>query len=276
MGGIFISYRRDDSAYIAGRLRDDLAEQFGEGLLIFRDIETMPLGRFPEEIAAAVAGCDAMLVVIGDGWLAATDAGGDRRLDQPGDWVRQEITAALAQRKVVVPVLVEGASLPPAAELPEELRGLAYQQVVELPDDRWDDELGRLVDQLRVVLGVPAGARVITGPWSGPEAPVRLTVDRIEAQPDGMRFYVVVDNATTDELFLPADTFDVTDDRGHQYPPGYGSSDWPPDVPPGTTRGVIDVGEGLQGAAEIIEAGWVRALGTFEVASVYATVRLRR
>ncbi|MGH9280755.1 MAG: toll/interleukin-1 receptor domain-containing protein [Acidimicrobiales bacterium] len=269
MGGIFISYRRDDTAYIAGRLRDDLAEQFGDAFVVFRDIETMPLGPFPEQLAAAIADADAVLVVIGDGWLGP-------RLHAPQDWVRREIAAALEQNKVVVPVLVEGAPFPAAGDLPANIQALVMQQVVEVPDARWEYELGRLVDRLRVVLGVPAGTRVVTGPWSGPEAPVRLTVDKIEVQAATMRFHVAVENATADELFLPADTFDVTDDTGHQYTSGAAASGWPTDVPPGTARGTIDIGEGLQSAAAVIEAGWVRALGTFEVGSVYATVRLRR
>lgn len=278
MSGIFISYRRDDSAYIAGRLRDDLAEHFGADLLVFRDIEAMPLGSFPAEIEKAIDSCDAMLVVIGDRWLSAVAAGGTRRLDQPDDWVRREIAAALTRNKIVVPVLVENARLPAADELPDDLRNLVLQQTVELPDARWDYELGRLAEQMRLALGDaagPPGSRVMTGPWLGAEAPVRLTVEKIEARPDGIRLHVTVDNSTADELFLPADTFDLTDDTGHQYAPAP-SPDWATDIGSGTYGGVVDIGEPLQPSARSLQAGWVRALGTFEVGSIYATIQLRR
>ena len=148
MGGIFINYRRRDSEYIAGRLRNDLSQRFGADFLIFRDVDSMPLGSFPEEIDQAVRSCDAMVVVIGDGWLDARDAAGRRRLDQPEDWVRLEIAAALRQDKIVVPVLVEGAGPPPAERLPAEIRALAVRQAVELPDSRWDYEVERLVQKL--------------------------------------------------------------------------------------------------------------------------------
>ena len=276
MSGIFISYRRSDSAYIAGRLRDDLAEQFGDGLLLFRDIEDMPLGSFPDEIAGAIRSCDAMLVVIGQTWLSVAGADGRRRLDDADDWVRREIASGLAQSKVVVPVLVEGARLPAAGDLPEDLRALVSQQMVELPDARWDHELDRLAGQLRTVLGIPAGVRLLTGPWAGEDAPVRLTVEKVELQPASMRFHLVVENQTADGLFLPADTFDLTDDTGHQYPPNPDSPDWATDVGPGTYRGIVDVDEGLQAEASSLQAGWVRAIGTFEVGSIYATVPVRR
>jgi hypothetical protein len=271
VSGIFISYRRSDSAYIAGRLRDDLAEQLGAGLVVFRDIETMPLGRFPDEIATAIDTCDAMLVVIGTGWSAAAGADGRRRLDDPEDWVRREIAAGLAARKIVVPVLVEGAALPAAAGLPDDLRELVVQQAVALPDARWDEELARLVRQLRTVLGLEPGVRVLVGPWPGPEAAVRITVRKLEVRPAALRFHVAVENLTADGLFLPSDTFDVTDDTGHQYPNGT-SDDWPNDLDRGTFEGVIEVGDGLQPAATMLQAGWNRATGTFEVGSVYTSV----
>jgi len=103
---------------------------------------------------------------------------------------------------------------------------------------------------------------------------VQLTVEKIESAPDGMRFHLVVENTTTSELTLPWDTFDLTDDTGHQYAPVLPSPAWANDLSPGTYHGIIDVGQPLQPAAKVLEAGWVRALGTYEVGSLYATVRL--
>ncbi|MGI8685228.1 MAG: toll/interleukin-1 receptor domain-containing protein [Acidimicrobiales bacterium] len=276
MGGIFLSYRRSDSAYAAGRLRDDLAERFGADALVFRDIESMPLGRYPDAITSAIRACDALLVLIGAGWLAAADAAGNRRLDLADDWVRQEIAAGLAEGKVVVPVLLEGTRLPPASDLPDDIAALALHQAVELPDSRWDYEVGRLVEQLGAVLRVPTDARMYTGPWMSPDAPVRVTVDKVEARPGSVRFHLAVVNATQDELELSPDWFDVTDDAGHHYGPIPPWEEWPGRVAPGgTCRGVITVGEGLQPAARVLTAGWVRALGTFEVGAVHATIELR-
>lgn len=277
MSGIFISYRRDDSAYVAGRLRDDLVEHFGADLLVFRDVEELPLGDYPVALVEAVRRCDAMLVVIGDRWLTAADSGGNRRLDQPGDWVRREVALALDQAKVVVPVLVESARPPRPSELPPELARLPDQQAVELPDSRWDHELGRLAARLYPVLGLTPGVRVLAGPWSSPEAPVRLTVENVEVRPGAMRFHLAVANATADAIELAPDWFDVTDEDGHRYPPVPPWEHWPMEVAPGAAvRGSIAVGGGVGPEAGSLTAGWVRVLGTYQVGSVFATVEVRR
>jgi len=176
VGGIFINYRRRDSEYIAGRLRNDLAKHFGTTFLIFRDVDSMPLGPYPQEIDQVVQSCDVMLVVIGDGWLDARDDSGRRRLDQSQDWVRQEIASALKYGKVVVPVLVEGANLPPAEELPADIKDLVFQQTAVLPDSRWDYEVGQLVQKLRRSLKKTAPAARPTQ-WPMPRwAPVAAAV----------------------------------------------------------------------------------------------------
>ena len=118
MSYIFISYRRIDSAGHVGWLNDDLSERFGQDH-IFRDIETIQPGAdFVEAIQQAVGSCDVLLAVIGRQWLAVTDATGRRRLDDPDDFVRLEIATALARNIPVIPVLVQGASMPAAHELP--------------------------------------------------------------------------------------------------------------------------------------------------------------
>ncbi|HET7486944.1 MAG TPA: toll/interleukin-1 receptor domain-containing protein [Acidimicrobiales bacterium] len=275
-GGIFVSYRRGDAAYIAGRLRDDLADRLGTGVPVFRDIEAMPLGPFPDSLAQAVSACAVMLVVIGDSWLSAAGADGRPRLGDPDDWVRREVAEGLAQGKVVVPVLVEGAALPSPAELPDDLAALSRQQAVTLPDARWTEELDRLVRQLRSVLGLEPGVRLYTGPWQGPDGPVRVTVERFEARRTSLRFQLTVDNATADELILESGAVDVYDDTEHQYPPvAVPPDEWDPIVAPGgSVTGWIGVGEGLIPEATVLHVGRVRALGTFEVGSIYATVAL--
>src|SRR6478672_4528343 len=107
MGGIFISYRREDSGPYAGRLRDALSHHFGAEQ-VFRDIDRINPGeRFPRVIEQEVGSCDALLALIGPTWLAVRDEAARRRLDNPEDYVRLEIATALARSNVlVIPVLI--------------------------------------------------------------------------------------------------------------------------------------------------------------------------
>ncbi len=125
-GGAFVSYRREDAAGFAGRLCDSL-ERLLPSEPIFRDVDGLSPGQdFVEAIDARLRQCRVCLAVIGRDWLHARDDEGRRRLDQPGDFVRLELTAALARPEVlVIPVLVEGAVMPPADALPSEIRALA-------------------------------------------------------------------------------------------------------------------------------------------------------
>lgn len=154
MAGIFISYRRSESRHAAGRLADGLADAFG-AQSIFRDIEGIEPGvDFEQALDKALRSCVVMLVLIGPRWLQLEDGQGRRRLDQDGDWIRQEIETALARDIRVIPVLLEGAPLPSAEELPEGLRPLVRRQAFELEDGRWHGDLQRLVDALSRVPGL--------------------------------------------------------------------------------------------------------------------------
>ena len=127
---IFLSYRQADARAWAVALRDELAQAFGSAAVFF-DADSLQAGRWSDQIAAALHGCKVLLVVIGSGWLAATDAEGRRRLDDPDDVHRREIEHALRNDGVaVIPVLVDGAAMPPAASLPASLQGLAAQQAL--------------------------------------------------------------------------------------------------------------------------------------------------
>jgi hypothetical protein len=158
-GGAFISYRREDAAGFAGRLCDSL-ERLLPAEPIFRDVDGLSPGQdFVAAIDARLRQCRACLAVIGRDWLNARDAEGRRRLDQPDDFVRLELTAALARPEVlVIPVLVEGASMPPAEALPPEIRGLARRQAVSLRDDTWDADVARLVRSLEGAIRTQRGA----------------------------------------------------------------------------------------------------------------------
>ena len=148
MAGIFISYRRDDSQGFAGRLADDLTEILGPEL-VFRDVE-IPAGYdFTEVLNRAVAACDVLLVVIGRNWRAPSAHTGKSRLFDPVDWVRAEIESAFDQEKRVIPVLVAGANMCNASELPESIAHLSKMQAFNMTDRRWDDDIQDLVHLLR-------------------------------------------------------------------------------------------------------------------------------
>ena len=118
MAKIFINYRRDDAIGTAGRLHDRLAQSFGRNNL-FMDVDHIPAGvDFEVHLNNQVAACKVFLAVIGPNWLNAKDEGGGRRLDNPEDFVAIEIAAALARPIRVIPVLVDGARMPKAADLP--------------------------------------------------------------------------------------------------------------------------------------------------------------
>lgn len=151
MPGIFISYRREDCPGHAGRIFDRLRSRFGSDV-VFMDVAAIEPGvDFVEVLHKAVGSCDALLAVIGPQWLSATHDG-KRRLDDPYDFVRIEIASALERNVRVLPVLVEGAAIPPTEGLPTDLHALTRRQAVELRDARWDDDIERLVEGLEKFL----------------------------------------------------------------------------------------------------------------------------
>ncbi len=155
MPGIFVCYRREDSAGHAGRLYDRLAQHFGRNR-VFRDVDHLRAGQdFVQAIARAVGGCDACVVVIGRDWLHSVDEQGQRRLDQPEDFVRLELQSALERGILTVPVLVDGAAMVRAAEMPGPLRALARRQAVELSESRWDFDVQHLLRELSPAVRQP-------------------------------------------------------------------------------------------------------------------------
>ena len=152
MARIFISYRRDDSAGYAGRLYDRLGTDFGADNLFMDIAATEPGVDFADAIEQAVSGCDILLAVIGRQWLTITDGAGRRRLENPDDFVRLEIAAALKRNIRVIPVLVQGAAMPHAEQLPEPLKPLTRRQAQELSDGRWQYDIDRLLTVLKKVL----------------------------------------------------------------------------------------------------------------------------
>ena len=162
MSRIFISYRRSDGAGYAGRDLDRLQNEFGTAH-VYRDVDSLEDGtRFPDDIAEQLTKCRIVLVVIGPTWCDARNATGSRRLDDPGDWVRIEVTEALRRGLCVIPITVGGARLPDTSDLPEGMRDLTQRQARELRDgDTWGADLDLLVRRIAKELGVfrPLGRR---------------------------------------------------------------------------------------------------------------------
>lgn len=146
---VFISYRRDDSHYIADRIYDWLIRKRGRRN-IFKDVDAIPPGQdFRQVIHAAVGRCDALLVVIGPGWLTAAKAPGMRRLDDPNDFVRMEIEAAIKRDIPIIPLLVNNATTPTAEDLPPSLQTLAWRHgLLVRPDPDFHNDMGRLIAAL--------------------------------------------------------------------------------------------------------------------------------
>jgi hypothetical protein len=132
MAQIFISYRRHDSAYLAATLSDKLQQHFGPNSVFF-DVDNIPLGvDFREYIGNAVGQCDVLLVIIGDQWMGSTGSPVKRRIDDPSDYVRIEIESALKRDIPIIPVLVEDATMPAAADLPESLQAIVFRNAAEI------------------------------------------------------------------------------------------------------------------------------------------------
>ena len=153
MGGIFISYRRDDAAADAGRLRDDLQRRCPHSH-VFLDVAIRAGADFREALAAELDACEVLIALIGPRWLqATTSATGQRRLDEEVDYVRLEIETALAKHKLVIPVILPGTRMPKPEELPPSIRELAWRNALELRYDRWSADTDYLAEQLPAELG---------------------------------------------------------------------------------------------------------------------------
>jgi len=138
MARIFISYRHDDAAAYAMLLRESLSERYDEDKIVL-GAEAIPPGlEFVEVIDRAVGSADVVIVLIGKDWLA--DPQGRRRLDDPDDFVLREIEAALERGLPVIPVLVDGAAMPSADDLPGSIKQLAWLQPLDTSVRGWRSE----------------------------------------------------------------------------------------------------------------------------------------
>jgi len=191
---VFVSYRRADTAQIAGRVFDRLVASYGRDN-VFKDVDSIALGvDFRAAIEEAVSRCDVMVVLIGGHWLdAANDHG--RRLDDPTDFVRLELESALAKQVRIIPLLVDGAGMPRAADLPKGLGELPFRNGTLV---RQDPDFHRDMERVISAIGLPSQpplqqarsqadenwhpsvesgfqVRVVSGPMTGEVFPLNRT-----------------------------------------------------------------------------------------------------
>jgi hypothetical protein len=150
---IFLSYRREDSADVAGRIYDRLTQAFKKAE-VYKDVDSIPLGvDFRKHLQGTVESCDVLLVVVGDRWLTASTVSGARRLDDPKDFVRIELEVALRRDIPVIPLLVRGAVVPQETELPPDLASLAYRNGTSIrPDPDFHRDMDRLIQSLQTLM----------------------------------------------------------------------------------------------------------------------------
>lgn len=158
MAGIFICYRREDTAPYAGRLIDRLAREFSDDQ-VFMDIDNIEPGDdFAEVIDERLATCNVVIALMGREWLRCKDKAGQRRVDKPDDFVRMELTRALARKIRVIPVLVAAADMPASNELPDDLKPLSSRHAIELSDARFHSDVGPLIERIHKDLAAAATA----------------------------------------------------------------------------------------------------------------------
>jgi hypothetical protein len=145
-GSVFISYRRDDSADITGRIYDRLIQHFSREI-VFKDVDSIPLGiDFRQHLENALSQCRVLLAIVGSDWAGSETAAGKRRIDDPRDHLRLELEIALSRNIPVIPVLVRRASIPAEDQLPPSLRSLAYRNGIQVrPDPDFHGDMDRLI-----------------------------------------------------------------------------------------------------------------------------------
>ena len=181
-GSIFISYRRDDTAAEAGAIFHAIRDKLGQES-VFMDTSSISAGaEWPNEIRSALEAARLVIVVIGAQWVRSSDEWGRRRIDQDGDWVRREVETATNSSALIIPVLVNGAKLPPQNVLPDVLRPLVQRQAIELRRDYWDHDILLLLAQLDIAppTSSPATVKDIDPyPKRPPEAPDPLDEEKV-------------------------------------------------------------------------------------------------
>jgi hypothetical protein len=146
---VFISYRREETSHIAGRMADWLTSHL-DGFEVFVDVDSIDFGvDFRDVIATEVGKCDVLLAVMGRAWATDVNAAGTRRLDLPDDLVRIEVESALTRSIRVIPILVDDAEMPAESELPSELAALARRNALTIRHGSFRQDILRLIEAIK-------------------------------------------------------------------------------------------------------------------------------
>ena len=141
---IFLNYRRQTEAGVAGRIYDSLSRLLPQASL-FMDVDRLSPGEdFEKALEKSLDTCKVFLAIIGPQWATMTDAAGHRRIEVPDDFVRREVATALAKGTRVIPVLVGNAVMPDAGSLPADLKQLAKRHAIEIRHEHFNADVGAL------------------------------------------------------------------------------------------------------------------------------------
>lgn len=202
MSGVFISYRRTDSGGWSGRLFDHLGMRFGKDL-VFHDLDDIELGNdFVKVIGQEIQSCSAMLVLIGPHWLKTPQG---RRLENADDPVRLEVTLGLEHEATIIPILLGGAQMPAAEDLPEPIRPLTRQNGLAISDAAWDQDVHRLIDRLHELI-LPMADQV----------PLRQVYKELEARQK--KYFELLERSAADALEHAQDALSYLDRVSPLYP----------------------------------------------------------
>lgn len=188
-GGVFISYRRSDSAAFAGRIADFFAYHHPDLRVFFDTVAIQPGDDFVETIRARLAASSVVLAVIGETWLSAADGKDRRRLDNPNDFVRMELKLALEMGARVIPVLLDDARMPGEAQLPADLRQLAFCNAELMRGGAFQRDAQHLADFVAQYLDQPAPAETRPLDVAAPEDARRLAPGVKEGLVEGFTRY---------------------------------------------------------------------------------------
>jgi hypothetical protein len=169
MVDIFVCYRREDAQWSAGRINDKLVHAFGSHRVFFDTVTIRPGEDFVEVLGTMVGGCRVLLAVIGPRWLDILN----RRLKDDNDFVRIEIAEALRRNVRVVPVLIDGASSPPAERLPAEITALSRRHAAQIRGDTFHTDVSGLIEFLKEFLDAASARQDPSVPLTHPSTPLK-------------------------------------------------------------------------------------------------------
>jgi hypothetical protein len=186
---IFISYRRSDSKSDARSICQRLEKTFGKGR-VFIDVDSInPGADFQSVLRSYLERCNIMVAVIGPRWLQSPQASGPTSNGTNHDYVYMEVASALERNLPIFPVLIDGATMPAAKDLPDNLKPLAYRQAFIVRHESFPRDMRGLEQELRravstrvtgkvaaicglsLMLAISLGA-IAYFVWSSPPAPL--------------------------------------------------------------------------------------------------------